>query len=522
MSKKKVILILMISLIVIALGVTGIIYYRGVSKYKDRFMKGIFINGIDCTDMEPGAVCAILDSQISNYVLEVSGRDPKEPEKSVVIGTITPGDISMRRKDTEILVKEIFAKQNPYKWYQMLWEEKKDYKLEQEITFEQDMLSACVNGWDACAKATTVAPQNAYVSEYLPEENAYQVIPDTIGSEMDAAKVLPAIEKALYSMENQVDIEGTGCYNSAEVKADDEKLNAIVGEINSWLGSCIRYDWYGTELVVDVGLLKDWVSLQDGKPVLDEEAVAQFVQDAKKAYDPYGHKYTFRTTLGVDLKLKCKSGWTTDPEKETEELIALIKQGAVTERRPVSKTENYVFFDGTVGDSYAEVDLSNQHMYFYYKGELYLETDFVSGDVASGHATPEGIFAVTYKQRDRILRGPDYESFVHYWMPFYGGYGMHDAMWRRVFGGTIFLDNGSHGCVNLPLKNAKTIYECVETGFPVVCYYYPEGKNPKENAAIPTGGNAQAGDQGQGTSNENGEAPEGESLTEDNDIHGQF
>ena len=170
-------------------------------------------------------------------------------------------------------------------------------------------------------------------------------------------------------------------------------------------------------------------------------------------------------------------------------------------------------------------------MYFYYQGELFLETDFVSGDVATGHATPEGIFAVTYKQKNRVLRGPDYESFVYYWMPFYGGYGMHDATWRRTFGGSIYLNNGSHGCVNLPKKIAAKIYDCVETGFPVICYYYPQGKNPKDNGAIVVSGTVQnvkengadALSGGAQTAEENGEAdaPDG-AQTEENLIQGRW
>ena len=49
---------------------------------------------------------------------------------------------------------------------------------------------------------------------------------------------------------------------------------------------------------------------------------------------------------------------------------------------------------------------------------------------------------------------------------------MHDATWRRDFGGTIFQDHGSHGCINLPLDAAAVIYDYVSTGFPVICYYY--------------------------------------------------
>ena len=65
---------------------------------------------------------------------------------------------------------------------------------------------------------------------------------------------------------------------------------------------------------------------------------------------------------------------------------------------------------------------------------------------------------------------PCYESFVNYWMPFNGGVGMHDATWRSSFGGQIYLRGGSHGCINLPVSAAKTIYENIEVGDAVLVF----------------------------------------------------
>ena len=68
---------------------------------------------------------------------------------------------------------------------------------------------------------------------------------------------------------------------------------------------------------------------------------------------------------------------------------------------------------------------------------------------------------------------------------------MHDANWRRSFGGEIYKTNGSHGCINLPPSMAGQIYQSVSEGFPVICYYsqgipyvgppsVPEGEVPAE------------------------------------------
>ena len=137
-----------------------------------------------------------------------------------------------------------------------------------------------------------------------------------------------------------------------------------------------------------------------------------------------------------------------------------------------------------IGDSYVEADLTHQHLYLYEDGAIIFETDFVSGSMSSTPdcITPEGVFGVTYKTTNAVLRGATYETPVNYWMPFYGNYGMHDATWRVEFGGQIYIQNGSHGCINLPLSAAALIYEHVSTGFPVICYYYQADPLAEQNA----------------------------------------
>ena len=51
------------------------------------------------------------------------------------------------------------------------------------------------------------------------------------------------------------------------------------------------------------------------------------------------------------------------------------------------------------------------------------------------------------------------------------GEGLHDATWRSKFGSTIYKTSGSHGCVNLPLSAAETIYGIIEAGWPVIVFY---------------------------------------------------
>ena len=235
-------------------------------------------------------------------------------------------------------------------------------------------------------------------------------------------------------------------------------------------------DWNGSEVIVDGDLIHQWI-IDDGKNVtLQEEAAAEFVAGQAKAHDTYGKKRKFTTTGGEVLTLPSGAyGWKTDRKKETEALVALIQSGAKENREPIYAAKGYCKGADDIGSSYVEINLTAQHLYLYKDGEIVLESDFVSGNMSKGYVTPAGVFGLTYKTKDAVLRGADYESKVKYWMPFNGNIGMHDASWRRSFGGEIYLTNGSHGCINLPTAKAREIYDVVTTLFPVVCYYLQEG-----------------------------------------------
>ena len=107
----------------------------------------------------------------------------------------------------------------------------------------------------------------------------------------------------------------------------------------------------------------------------------------------------------------------------------------------------------------------------------------MSGDEAKGFSTPAGAYELTYKQRNATLKGKNYNTPVSYWLPFNGNIGMHDGYWRNEFGGDIYKKNGSHGCINLPPAIAKTIYENIEAGTPVLCYHL-EGSESKKTTVL--------------------------------------
>lgn len=92
-------------------------------------------------------------------------------------------------------------------------------------------------------------------------------------------------------------------------------------------------------------------------------------------------------------------------------------------------------------------------------------TPVTTGQLSTGDATPAGSWTIEDKQTDRYLTGPGYSDFVHYWLPFYGDFGLHDASWQTLpFGDQGYRTHGSHGCVHLPTPAMAWLYDWAQIG----------------------------------------------------------
>ena len=118
-----------------------------------------------------------------------------------------------------------------------------------------------------------------------------------------------------------------------------------------------------------------------------------------------------------------------------------------------------------------EISIDQQYLWYYKNGSLVISSPIVTG-TRGVNDTPRGNFTILNKAQNIYLIGPDYKSYVNYWMAIVGGaIGLHDASWRNgYFGGDIYLTNGSHGCINLPYNVAQIIYQNASIGTPVKVY----------------------------------------------------
>lgn len=186
-------------------------------------------------------------------------------------------------------------------------------------------------------------------------------------------------------------------------------------------------------------------------------------------YNTIGLTYDFVNHKGEEMRVKSQTyGNYIDYDAEGKYLLEAITNKVSEEHRvPILKQSEEFALD----DTYIELDKNEQHIYYYKNGELFLDSDVVTGLPTKRRDTPTGIYFIINKAQDTRLKGESWDVEVDYWMGVtYNGVGFHDASWRDRFGGNIWKNNGSHGCINTPLNNMKKLYENVQVGTPVVIY----------------------------------------------------
>ena len=122
-----------------------------------------------------------------------------------------------------------------------------------------------------------------------------------------------------------------------------------------------------------------------------------------------------------------------------------------------------------VGSDHVLISLNHQYMWIFNDGEVVFSTPVITGKPST--PTVIGNFYIYSKETDRELVGPTWQSWVDYWVPFYGGYGIHDASWQDYYSfyldSDTYLYSGSHGCVNVRPDVMWRVYQSVYVGMPV-------------------------------------------------------
>ena len=456
--------------------VLAVVYIGIAQTYKTKFIEGTSINGIDAGKKTVSEVEDEIEKTVENYSLKLSFRDNRTE-------TID-GDAFDYQYVSDGGVQKLLDEQNIYTWIGgALFGSEKSYTVDEDTQFNEQKLVEGLSNLPEMKTENQVAPTDAYL---LLDETTkrYNIVPETEGNVLNVEAVQAYAKSAVSGSVETVDLaQAADTYAAPAIRANDEGLNSQQAALNAFLSTSITYTLPEGTQVLDANVLDGWISVDDnGYRYVDEEHIAecvdQYVADLASAVDVEKETSTFASTnRGMVEVDNNEYVIKINQDAEKEKLLEEVLGNTVTQREPVYSRKDETQ-DPTFGGTYVEIDIDNQTVYYYEDGQCLVETPCVTGTGSvPRRSTPTGVFHIYDKQRSRTLYGdiqPDgsygYASFVNYWMRFCGGCGLHDATWRDSFGGDIYWDSGSHGCVNLPYEAAAQMYEIVEEGTPCIVF----------------------------------------------------
>ncbi len=441
----------------IVAGLFACAYFGGAIYYRTHFFNGTIIQGYDCSNMTVDEAEKLITDSIENYEFKIKERNG---ESESIKGTDIDLDINSIGK-----VSDLKAKQNPLQW--LTDRDNKKLGLDISLSMNEEKLAAQVENLK-CVSESRSNMQEAVSQIIYQSDNTYS-IPDDGKNVVSEKKLFELVRSGMYGLYNDMDLEEEGCYVK---KADEDKMREALSLMNQYVATKVTYNNGDNPIVLDGTTTNTWIKLNSDYTVsIDEEKVGEYVKYLASVYNTIGTSRPFTTSNGNQITISGGDyGWWVNTGAEKSALIEIIKSGQTTEREPVYFQTAATHGNVDIGNTYVEIDLSAQHLWYYHDGAVVVSTDFVSGDPTKGYATPTGVYSITYKERNATLKGEGYSSPVNFWMPFNGGVGLHDASWRSSFGGSIYNGGGSHGCINLPYSAAQTIFGSISKGDPVIVY----------------------------------------------------
>lgn len=450
--------------------VLAAVYFGGWAASMGTFLPNTYINGVPVGKLNVSAASAAVQAQTGQDSIRIIERGGRER-------IISPSDFDYSY-DVFGEVQRLYRSVNRAGWIGAYFSDTY-YETESKPVYSTEKLEAILDRitWG------TVETRNA---ELVHGNQGYYISEAVYGDRADTEAVKQYVMLEFSKGNYTIDLEASGLYTAPTVFPEDLEDN--LEELNSGFNYVITYDLGYAHEELTGAQVYDW--MKNGG-VIDKSKVEEYVDDLAEKYDTFMKPRKFTTTNRGSITIDQgrystgQYGWWTDREKTVEKLLEYIKKGESVTVEPeyVTLDTGYKYrgFEparsesGDIGNTYIEVDLSAQHMWYYENGAVKFETDQIVSGKANDpkRKTPSGIYSVYSKSTNYTMKAADgsYTAKCSYFMRIsFEGIGFHDLS-RTAYGGNIYLTNGSHGCINMKRDEVKQLYELVEWGTPVILYY---------------------------------------------------
>lgn len=442
-------------------GVLVAVYFGFVIFFNGHYLWHTTVGAVECGGKTPEYVISCNNKTADDYLLTIYDRNNN---KYNLAGMDFSYSYVPRGEEEAIL-----DAQNPFKWPASIFKSVQ-YDLSTSVTYDEARANSLVDKLEIFSEDYIVAPENAKIKI---NQDSYEVINEVLGCTPIREKIDEYVDDALANQATTLYLSDD-CYEAPSIYHDDKVVTDAAALIEKYMNSTIHYNIdnadenYTTEMILSMIKVDDEFNV-----TLDSAPAVDFVQHLASTYNTYADVRDFTTTQGDVIKIGGGDyGWVISKNGEVAQILEDLEGGEHIDREPVYEQRAIKSGLDDIGNTYVEIDYTKQHLWYYKDGKLVADTDIVSGNLSNQNGSVDGVYKIVYKQKDATLVGENYESNVKYFMPFAYNIGIHDAdSWRNKYGGTIYKTSGSHGCINVPEKIAKKLFETLEIGTPVVAYY---------------------------------------------------
>lgn len=431
------------------------IYMMGYFFFKENYYPSTYINGKDFSLTKIENFADNYNGMNGGFTLNIKERD-----KSVAI---TTSDIDFKDE----VSSDASVEQNPLYWPFFILTVS-NHEVENKVTFNEQKLR------DKIAQLNITSGQiPSQDAKIIYNNGKFEIQKEIYGDQVDPNKLYNAIVNSFKSAKSELDLEEEKIYFDPSVLSTDKALIDRAKNMNDFNAHKITYNFADrNEVIEGEVLLSLYKDDEQYIFVPDIEKVREYVIALAKKYDTFkGTRLVYATGLGPVKVSGGIYGWSTNIDETVNQLVNALQERKTVTLEPIYKMTAQSRTINDIGNSYVEIDIARQHMWFYKDGALVIDTPVVTGNVREGNGTPTGTDKIWSKETNRNLVGETWNSHVNFWMPInWKGVGIHDASWRGKYGGKIYLSHGSKGCVNTPYNAVKVIYSQATEGMPVIVY----------------------------------------------------
>lgn len=456
---KKRLINTVISNLAVIFALLGVLYLLISLYFNGHYFIHTKINGVNVSLKAYDNTDEIMRNYVKNYLLIVIEKDGKTEE-------IAGSQIGLHYSEKN-QIPEIRKKQKSIKWVFSLFQNQ-TYTLDKLFYYSNNKLKNRIAKLN-CLGRETVKSHNV---SFCYSDGLYKAVKEIYGNQIKRDILIKEAGKCILKGEKILDLKEHLCYDDPVYTLDSPKTNNTLKLLNRYVSAKITYVFGEEKEILDGNIIRRWLSVDDNlKADINKTAAAQYIKNLGIKYDTVGITRQFKTSAGKVIEVKGGLyGWKMDQDTELKDLLSEIRRGARLEKEPVYTQKALYRGKDEIGNTYVEINITRQHLWYYKEGKLITQGPVVTGNPNKGNSTVVGTYTLNYKQKDATLSGPGYEVKVNYWMPFYGNIGLHDAGWRYSFGGEIYKRNGTHGCVNAPLYLARTVFENLDEDTPIISY----------------------------------------------------